>query len=73
VDAGLLSRLKAWRSEQARAQSVPAYVVFHDSTLNAIAVARPRSLDSLSTIAGVGERKLERYGAALLALVEASA
>src|SRR5712671_4287944 len=66
ADAGLLARLKAWRSEQARSQSVPPYVVFHDSTLSAIAAARPRNLDALSTIAGIGEKKLERYGPALL-------
>ena len=52
VDADLLARLKAWRSEQARSQSVPPYVVFHDSTLSAIAAAQPRDLDALSTIAG---------------------
>jgi ATP-dependent DNA helicase RecQ len=66
VDADLLARLKAWRTEQARDQSVPPYVVFHDSTLSAIAASRPRNLDALSTIAGIGEKKLERYGPALL-------
>jgi len=50
VDADLLARLKAWRTEQARDQSVPPYVVFHDSTLSAIAASRPRDLDALSTI-----------------------
>jgi ATP-dependent DNA helicase RecQ len=69
ADAGLLARLKAWRSEQARSQSVPPYVVFHDSTLTAIAAARPRNLDALSTIAGIGAKKLERYGPALLELI----
>jgi ATP-dependent DNA helicase RecQ len=69
VDAGLLARLKAWRSEQARSQSVPPYVVFHDSTLTAIAAARPRNLDALSAIAGIGAKKLERYGPALLELI----
>jgi ATP-dependent DNA helicase RecQ len=69
VDADLLARLKAWRSEQARDQSVPPYVVFHDSTLSAIAASRPRDLDALSTIAGIGAKKLERYGPALLQLL----
>ena len=69
ADAGLLARLKAWRSGQARAQSVPPYVVFHDSTLSAIAAARPRDLDALSAIAGIGAKKLERYGPALLELL----
>jgi ATP-dependent DNA helicase RecQ len=65
----LFERLKAWRSEQARAQSVPPYVVFHDSTLSAIASAQPHDLDALSTIAGIGAKKLERYGPALLQLL----
>ncbi len=69
VDADLLSRLKAWRSAQARAQSVPPYVVFHDSTLTAIASARPQDLGALSLIAGLGVKKLERYGPALLELL----
>jgi ATP-dependent DNA helicase RecQ len=65
----LLARLKAWRLAEARAQSVPPYVVFHDSTLAAIAEARPTSLQALARIGGVGTRKLERYGAALLDVV----
>jgi ATP-dependent DNA helicase RecQ len=69
----LFLRLKAWRAEQARAQSVPPYVVFHDSTLSAIAAAQPRDLGALSTIAGIGGKKLERYGRALLSLLEESA
>ncbi len=69
VDADLLARLKAWRSEQARTQSVPPYVVFHDSTLAGIAAAHPRNLDGLSVITGIGAKKLERYGPALLELL----
>jgi ATP-dependent DNA helicase RecQ len=65
----LLARLRAWRTEQARSQSVPPYVVFHDSTLAAIAAAQPRDLDALAAIAGIGAKKLERYGPALLELV----
>ena len=66
ADEHLLARLKAWRTGQAREQSVPAYVIFHDSTLAAIAAAQPRNLDALSGIAGIGAKKLERYGPALL-------
>jgi len=66
----LFERLKAWRAEQARAQSVPPYVVFHDSTLSAIAAAQPRDLETLSTIGGIGAKKLERYGLALLRLMK---
>ena len=69
ADEVLLERLRAWRSEQARSQSVPAYVIFHDATLSAIAVARPRDIGDLSSIHGIGARKLERYGPALIALL----
>jgi ATP-dependent DNA helicase RecQ len=69
ADASLLERLRAWRSEQARTQSVPAYVIFHDATLTAIASARPREMGDLSTIHGIGAKKLERYGPALIALL----
>jgi len=69
MDSDLFERLKAWRMAQARSQSVPPYVIFHDSTLAAIAAAQPRDLDSLSAIAGMGTRKLERYGPALLELI----
>jgi len=54
--------LRAWRAEAARAQNVPAYVIFHDATLRAIAAAAPADLDALGGISGVGDRKLERYG-----------
>ncbi len=69
TDDPLLARLKAWRMEQARRQAVPPYVVFHDATLSAIAAAQPRDLGGLSTIPGIGARKLERYGPSLLELL----
>jgi ATP-dependent DNA helicase RecQ len=69
ADAGLLAKLKAWRVDEARQQSVPAFVIFHDSTLAAIAAARPQSTAELGDISGIGQKKLERYGAALLELV----
>jgi ATP-dependent DNA helicase RecQ len=68
----LLEQLKRWRLAEAQAQAVPAYVVLHDSTLNEIARRRPRSLDDLAGIAGIGARKLERYGAPLLEVVASS-
>ena len=68
-DDPLLTRLKAWRMAQAREQAVPPYVVFHDATLSAIAAAQPRDLGSLSTIPGIGARKLERYGPSLIELL----
>jgi len=69
--AGLLERLKAWRLAEARAQSVPAFVILHDSTLTEIARTRPQDLDELADIGGIGAKKLERYGAALLDLLGA--
>ena len=71
-DAVLLDRLKRWRSSEAQAQSVPAFVILHDATLIEIARTRPRSLDALARIAGIGARKLERYGASIVDLVTAS-
>ena len=53
--------LRRWRAERAKADEVPAYVVFHDSTLHEIAAVRPQTLEQLSTISGVGPTKLERY------------
>ena len=59
--------LKAWRLERARQDDVPAYVVFHNSTLEEIAGRRPRSLAELAAVPGVGPAKLERYGEEVLA------
>ena len=66
VPAETLDRLRQWRLETARAAGVPAYVVFHDSTLTAIAVARPASLAALLRVPGVGDSKLRRYGEEVL-------
>ena len=71
VDAPLFERLRTWRAAVAKEHGVPAYVVFHDGTMRAIAAARPSSLDELAGISGVGEKKLERYGAELIRLVGA--
>jgi len=68
-DALLLERLKAWRREEASNQGVPAYVIFHDSTLADIARVHPRDLQALAAIAGIGAKKLERYGEVLLATI----
>lgn len=66
-DAGVFDRLRAWRAGVAKEQGVPAYVVFHDATLRAMAQARPASLDELAGVSGVGAAKLERYGTDVLA------
>jgi ATP-dependent DNA helicase RecQ len=67
VDAGLFERLRAWRLETARTESVPAFHVFSDRTLKAVAAARPTDEVELLAVPGVGPAKLERYGPALLA------
>ena len=65
----LFEALRSWRAEVSREQGVPAYIVFGDATLRGIAVTRPSSTAELGTISGVGEKKLEQYGDALLAVV----
>jgi ATP-dependent DNA helicase RecQ len=73
VDASLLAALKAWRLQQARDQAVPPYVVFHDRTLMEIAARLPADLDALSQVSGVGAAKLERYGQAVLQVLQVAA
>ncbi|MDD2713997.1 MAG: DNA helicase RecQ [Simplicispira sp.] len=58
--------LKAWRAEVAREHGLPAYVIFHDATLAAIAQRCPRTLGALQGISGMGAKKLEAYGAEVL-------
>jgi ATP-dependent DNA helicase RecQ len=72
ADAALVSALRAWRSDVARQHGVPAYVVLHDSTIDGIAAVHPTTVSELRGIAGIGDKKLEHYGAELLALVKAS-
>ena len=63
---GLFDALRQWRAAEAKAQSVPPYVIFHDSVLREICSAPPVDLDDLGEIKGVGASKLQRYGAAVL-------
>ncbi|MGB6055208.1 MAG: DNA helicase RecQ [Burkholderiaceae bacterium] len=65
----LFEKLRWWRMETAREHNVPAYVIFNDATLRDIARLRPASLAELRGISGVGEKKLESYGAAIMALI----
>jgi ATP-dependent DNA helicase RecQ len=65
----LFERLRSWRAGQAKEQGVPAYVVFGDATLKALAAARPASREALTGVSGIGAAKLERYGDALLELL----
>lgn len=62
----LFERLRAWRAATAKEQGVPAYVIFHDATLRAIAVSGAASLADLAGISGVGENKLNKYGQQIL-------
>ncbi len=64
--------LKAWRAEVAREHNLPAYVIFHDATLVAIAQTAPHSRLELQGISGLGVRKLEAYGDAVLEVIEAA-
>ncbi|KTR87443.1 DNA helicase RecQ [Leucobacter chromiiresistens] len=64
--AEIFERLRAWRAGEARAQGVPGYVVFGDATLAALAVHEPKTDEELLAISGIGQVKLERYGAAVL-------
>jgi ATP-dependent DNA helicase RecQ len=76
LNAGALERLaglKAWRSEIAREHNLPAFVIFHDSTLCAIAERSPVKLSDLEGIAGIGVKKLEAYGAEVLRVCAISA
>ena len=67
----LLETLKTWRRREASERAVPPYVVFHDRTLAAIAAVRPRSLEELAEVPGIGPTKLAAYGKALLGLIAA--
>ena len=69
ADARLLALLKAWRLEQSRTQRVPPYIVLNDATLQALALEQPESLAALAQVHGIGERRLETYGEALLILI----
>jgi ATP-dependent DNA helicase RecQ len=65
----VFDELRAWRGATAKEQGVPAYVVFHDATLRAIAVTAPATLGELAAINGVGESKLAKYGEGILGVL----
>lgn len=69
----LFEHLRGWRLAVAHDQGVPPYVVFHDTTLRELARRRPTSSSELVSVPGIGEKKLERYGDALLAALRAGA
>lgn len=69
-DAKLFECLKGWRLEEAKANGVPAYVVFKDVTLYQIVVHKPQNLEQLAQIEGIGDKKIANYGDAILALLK---
>jgi ATP-dependent DNA helicase RecQ len=73
VDESLFGRLRQLRLELARARGVPPYVIFHDTTLRELAARRPTTLAELLDIPGIGERKAEVYGQAILELLASAA
>jgi len=70
ADAELREYLREWRRATAREQSVPAFVVLHDTTLEEICVRRPSTMAELLGITGIGERKAETYGKGILAVLQ---
>ncbi|KOU84073.1 ATP-dependent DNA helicase [Streptomyces sp. XY593] len=68
MDEGLYERLRDWRADRSKEQGLPPYCVFTDKTLMAIAEAAPSEAGELAMISGVGGRKLDRYGADVLAI-----
>ncbi len=68
-DQSLWEALRTRRRELATAQGVPPYVVFHDATLAELVERRPRTMNELAHISGIGERKLEAYGEAVLSVI----
>ena len=71
ADQPVFEALRQLRAELAREQSVPAYVIFHDATLRAIAARQPRSEADLEGISGIGQKKREAYGKEVLRVVSA--
>ncbi len=68
-DRDLLDKLKEWRTQQAKEQSVPAYLVFDDKTLLALAAEQPTNVTQLETVPGIGPKKLADYGEVLLEMI----
>jgi len=65
----LSNALRAWRTARARADAIAPFIVFHDSTIEAIAASRPRSIAELRRVPGVGPTKLDRYGEEIIGVV----
>jgi ATP-dependent DNA helicase RecQ len=73
ADVGVFEALRAWRAGVAKDLGVPAYIVFGDATLRALAERRPGSLADLDGVAGIGAKKREAYGEAVLGVIREAA
>lgn len=69
LEQKIFERLRWWRVETAKAHNTAAFIIFHDSTLREIAKAKPRTLEDLRGVTGVGAKKLESYGEELVSLI----
>ena len=72
IEEILWQALKDKRMELAREQGVPPYIIFHDATLLEILKAKPKNLNQLKSIGGVGQAKLERYGSYFLEVINSA-
>ena len=68
-DAGTFEALRVLRRQIAEEEGVPPFVIFHDATLREMAAAKPRTLTDLARVKGIGESKLKKYGARVLAIL----
>lgn len=72
ADEELFQQLREWRAKRAKESSLPAYIVFNDSTLREIALRRPTAIDDLLQITGIGEKKRDSYGEDVVGVVTSS-
>ncbi len=70
ADQEMLKELKKMRSQIAARQAVPPYIIFHDTSLIEMAIRRPKNMDEMSMISGIGEKKLKEYGESFLELIK---
>lgn len=70
VDKAVLEKLKAWRAKAAKKGKVPPYVICHNDTLELLAAKKPKNLEALSKIKGMGEMRIEKYGEDILKIVK---